>query len=123
MKQRRVLIFGASIAVLFVIWSFFQPSEDDLLQTRDIRGRITEIHQKTSNAHSKLGSTRPRPVVIAVVAINDAATTGNGHARILIRKGDFEVGDEVPLTLKLYRDGSRKVILNIDGHETADGLD
>ena len=112
MKQRRILILGASFAVMFMIWSFFHQSEDDVLQIREVVGRITEIHQHRATTPRKPSSNKPRPVVIAVVEIKDSLTAEDGHARVLIRRGDYEVGDEVPLNLKLYKDGSRKVILD-----------
>ncbi|MEM7468792.1 MAG: hypothetical protein AAF387_18140 [Pseudomonadota bacterium] len=111
MKQRRILILGTFIALIFLVWSLFQKSEDDILQTHQVTGVISEISQKRSPASGKPSGRQPNSIVVAVVDINDGSSVDAGKARILIRRDQFEIGDEVPLTLKLYNDGSRKVLL------------
>ena len=111
MRQRRLLILAASAAVLFLIWSFFHQSEDDVLQTQEIYGRVVEIHQRSSASKATPGGNKNGSIVIAVVAIDGPTVGSDGHARILLQQGQYQVGDEVPLRLKLYKDGSRKVVL------------
>lgn len=111
MKQRRLLILAAAVAVIFLLWSFFHQSEDDVIQRQQISGRVTEIHQKQSPMMNKPSGNKTSSMVIAVIAIDGPTTSEDGHARILIKRDQFKVGDEVPLTLKRYKDGSRKVIL------------
>ena len=110
MQQRRLLILVATAAVMFMLWSFFHQSEDDVIQRQHISGRISEILQKQSPVGNKPTANRENTMVIAVVDIEGPTTSEDGHARILIRRGQFEVGDEVPLVLKRYKDGSRKVV-------------
>ena len=111
MQQRRLLILVATAAVMFMVWSFFHQSEDDVIQRQHISGRISEIQEKKSPVGNKPTANRESTMAIAVVDIEGPTTSEDGHARILIRRGQFEVGDEVPLILKRYKDGSRKVVL------------
>ena len=111
LKQRRLIILTASVAVIFLLWSFFHQSEDDVIQQQEITGRITEIHQKRSPTGNQANINKPPAILIAVVEIDGPTTTEDGHARIMIRRDQFEVGDKIPLILKRYKDGSRKVIL------------
>ena len=110
MKQRRLLVLAAAAAIMFLIWSFFHQSEEDVIQRLEINGRVTEIHQKLSPANNKPNN-KPNSIVVAVVELDGPTVTEDGHARILVRKGQFAVGDQVPLLMKRYKDGSRKVIL------------
>ena len=111
MQQRRLLILVATAAVMFMVWSFFLQSEDDVIQRQHVSGRISQIHEKKSPMANKPTANRESTMAIAVVDINGPTTSEDGHARILIRRGQFEVGDKIPLILKRYKDGSRKVIL------------
>ena len=111
MQQRRLLTLVASAAVMFIVWSFFHQSEDDVIQRQHVSGRISEIHEKQSPVGNKPTANRESTMAIAVVDIEGPTTSEDGHARILIRRGQFEVGEEVPLIFKRYKDGSRKVVL------------
>ena len=46
----------------------------------------------------------PPRLVVAVVKLPDG-----GHARVLLPRGRFKVGGDIPLTLTLYKNGDRKI--------------
>ena len=85
--------------------------EDDVLQSHHITGVITEFHEKPIGKTSVNSHKSPSRISIAVVEIKADSIAQSGHARIIVPRDKFAIGTEVPLILKLYSNGSRKIIL------------
>ena len=85
--------------------------EDDVLQSHRITGVITEFHKKSSGKSSAKPHKSVGQIAIAVVKLNADTIAENGYARVMVPRDKFAVGNELPLVLKLYKNGSRKIFL------------
>ena len=92
------------------------PSPKDILQTRDVTGRVSEIHDRHANSAINANTRRQAPakLVIAVVELSEG-----GHARVLVPRGRYSVGSEIQLTLTLYKNGDRKVVPRLPQFQTS----
>lgn len=111
MKQRRLIVLSGGILILLLIWMFFHQGEDDVLQSHEITGVIKEFHTKSPPQKSTTPGRQAGQITIAVVALNADGIAEGGYARILVPRDKYATGDVLPLILKLYKNGSKKVVL------------
>lgn len=111
MKQRRLIVIGGGLIIVLLIWMFTHQSEKDVLQTHHISGVIKEFHTKKPPQKSSTPGHRINQIAIAVVELQADNIAEDGHARIMVPRDKYVEGDVIPLVLKLYKDGSKKVEL------------
>ena len=90
---------------------FFHQSEDDVLQSHEVTGVLKEFHTKSPPQKSSTPGRHAGQITIAVVELKADGIAEGGYARILVPRNKYKEGDVLPLVLKLYKDGSRKVVL------------
>ena len=116
MKQRRLVVIGGGLIILLLIWVFTHQGEDDVLQSHQITGVIKEFHakrppQKSATANRTSPSRQAGQISIAIVELNADKIAEGGYARIMVPKNKYAEGDVLPLVLKLYKNGTKKVEL------------
>lgn len=117
MKQRRLVVIGGGLIILLLIWVFSHQGEQDVLQTHQITGVIKEFHKKKAPQNSTIKNKgtpvgQSSRISIAIVELQADTIAQDGHARIIVPRDKYVEGDILPLTLKLYKNGTRRVELS-----------